>query len=81
MHEAKSPQRKLGKICQGEAGIAGRTSSTMSLQSGERLNGFWYEEVVTEDLYLKMELKKITFNGESKFQVPGCSTMLIATLS
>ena len=41
----------------------------MSLESGERLNGFFYEEVVTEDLYLKMELKKIGFNGESKFQV------------
>jgi hypothetical protein len=43
--------------------------TTMSLESGERLNGFFYEEVVTEDLYLKMELKKIGFNGESKFQV------------
>ena len=42
----------------------------MSLQSGERLNGFWYEEVVTSDLYLKMELKNIGINGESKYQVP-----------
>lgn len=48
---------------------ARRFKKAMSLESGERLNGFFYEEVVTEDLYLKMELKKIGFNGESKFQV------------
>jgi len=40
----------------------------MSLESEERKNGFFYEEVVTDDLYLKMELKSIGFNGESKFQ-------------
>lgn len=40
----------------------------MALETGARCYGFWYEEQVTEELLLKMSLRKILFEGESKFQ-------------
>jgi thermospermine synthase len=40
----------------------------MSLESKQRCNGFYYEEMVTTTLFLKSELKSIGFNSESPFQ-------------
>mmetsp|Transcript_62270 Transcript_62270/g.146812 ORF Transcript_62270/g.146812 Transcript_62270/m.146812 type:complete len:320 (-) Transcript_62270:26-985(-) len=40
----------------------------MALASGERGNGFWYEEQVTKELLIKAELRAISFDGQSEFQ-------------